>query len=95
MILVVLSLLIFHVQADRPPVPSLAAPTPAPVPLSGRQAGTQTPDDSFVVDVSEAVICEMLNITFNPSKGTPPFQVMVSVEDYWPYTVQREYCCTT
>ena len=32
-------------------------------------------------------MCEYMNITFDPSRGTPPYTVMISIEDYWPVTV--------
>ncbi len=39
------------------------------------------------VEVSQPVMCEYMNITFDPSRGTPPYTVMISIEDYWPVTV--------
>nr|CDI55334.1 conserved hypothetical protein [Melanopsichium pennsylvanicum 4] len=39
------------------------------------------------VQVSQPTMCDTMNITFDPSRGTPPYTVMITFEDYWPVTV--------
>lgn len=29
-------------------------------------------------------MCQYMNITFDPSRGSPPYTLMISIEDYWP-----------
>ncbi|SPO30794.1 uncharacterized protein UTRI_05590_B [Ustilago trichophora] len=45
------------------------------------------PNHNINVQVSQPVMCEYMNITFDPSRGTPPYTVMISVEDYWPVAI--------
>ena len=50
-------------------------------------AATEATNHNIDVQVSQPVMCEPMNITFDPSRGTPPYTVMISFEDYWPVTV--------
>ncbi|GAC96080.1 hypothetical protein PHSY_003659 [Pseudozyma hubeiensis SY62] len=45
------------------------------------------PDHNVNVQVSQPTMCQPMNITFDPSRGTPPYTVMISIEDYWPVTI--------
>ncbi|KAJ9474617.1 hypothetical protein PHBOTO_005119 [Pseudozyma hubeiensis] len=45
------------------------------------------PDHVINVQVSQPTMCQPMNITFDPSRGTPPYTVMISTEDYWPVTI--------
>ncbi|SPO48434.1 uncharacterized protein PSANT_06125 [Moesziomyces antarcticus] len=81
----------FHTQ------PSQAAPTPIPASTTADRdyqqlaadASTSSapPNHNVDVQVAQPVECDYMNITFDPSRGTPPYTVMISIEDYWPVTV--------
>ncbi|SPO40854.1 uncharacterized protein PSFLO_06336 [Pseudozyma flocculosa] len=82
------------------PVPA-PTPTPAPSPIPARHLdderlnqihAAESPDLSSMphwvdINVSPPLTCQPMNITFDPRRGAPPFQVMVTIEDWWPYTV--------
>ncbi|SOV01770.1 uncharacterized protein UDID_06982 [Ustilago sp. UG-2017a] len=79
-------------------LPTTALPTTAPAPAAGVDSHKQlaavgsnsasgTPNHNVNVEISQPVMCEYMNITFDPSRGTPPYTVMISIEDYWPVTV--------
>lgn len=50
-------------------------------------SASSPPNHNINVEVSQPVMCELMNITFDPSRGTPPYTVMISIEDYWPVTI--------
>ncbi|KAJ1025233.1 hypothetical protein NDA16_002737 [Ustilago loliicola] len=75
-----------------------AVPTTTPTPAAGtdghRQlaaAGSNSaggpPNHNINIQVSQPVMCQYMNITFDPSRGTPPYTIMISIEDYWPVTL--------
>ncbi|KAJ1042576.1 hypothetical protein NDA10_002402 [Ustilago hordei] len=79
-------------------LPTTALPTTAPPPaagvdshkqlaVAGSNSASGTPNHNVNVEISQPVMCEYMNITFDPSRGTPPYTVMISIEDYWPVTV--------
>lgn len=77
--------------------PSPAAPTPIPTSTGANRVYQQLaaeassssapPNHNVDVQVAQPVECDFMNITFDPSRGTPPYTVMISIEDYWPVTV--------
>ncbi|KDN48196.1 hypothetical protein K437DRAFT_88015 [Tilletiaria anomala UBC 951] len=56
-----------------------------------RQSGTG-PDDAgtadFTLSVTQATMCQYVNITFDPSRGTGPFNVVVAFSNFFPYQFQ-------
>ena len=53
------------------------------------------PDDAgphdFTLQISDTAACDTLNITFDPSVGTPPFKVIVAFTNYFPYQFESEF----
>ena len=79
---------------------SLALPTLSPYRFSdanemkqlaavatGTADSSDPPNHNVNVQVSQPTMCQPMNITFDPSRGTPPYTVMVTAEDYWPVTI--------
>ncbi|TKY88796.1 hypothetical protein EX895_002427 [Sporisorium graminicola] len=80
---------------------SLAMPTATASPSSVAQDGNRQlaavvtnaasssapANHNISIGVSQPVMCQPMNITFDPSRGTPPYTVMISFEDYWPVTI--------
>ncbi|SJX64932.1 uncharacterized protein SRS1_15361 [Sporisorium reilianum f. sp. reilianum] len=79
---------------------TLATPTATPSPSS--DAGTNKQlvavttnaatssapvNHNINIGVSQPTMCQPMNITFDPSRGTPPYTLMISFEDYWPVTI--------
>lgn len=54
---------------------------------AGSESSGGPPNHNINVQVSQPVMCEYMNITFDPSRGIPPYTVMVSIEDYWPVSI--------
>ncbi|PWY99924.1 hypothetical protein BCV70DRAFT_149146, partial [Testicularia cyperi] len=50
-------------------------------------AASATKSAIFQVGVTQPVMCDVMNITFDPSVGEAPYFVMITVEDYWPVVV--------
>lgn len=58
---------------------------PTHMPLA--RAAESLQDQYFAIDVTQPVVCQTMNITFDPRKGTPPYSLMIAIEDWWPLVV--------
>lgn len=76
---------------------TLAWPTATPSQSSGADANRQLVavatnaasssaplNHNVDIQISQPTMCQPMNITFDPSRGTPPYTLMVTFEDYWP-----------
>lgn len=50
-------------------------------------AATAPANHIINVEASQPIMCESMNITFDPSRGSPPYTLMITIEDYWPVIV--------
>ncbi|KAN0062639.1 hypothetical protein ACQY0O_004829 [Thecaphora frezii] len=87
-------------SAQQPKHVSVPTSTPTPMPtrratwVSRRGAADvlaalPSGQPSWVdINVTPPTTCQPMNVTFDPRRGVPPFTVMITIEDWWPYTVQ-------
>lgn len=68
-------------------LPWCAAQTATPTSMPNTRAVDPSQDVGFTIDVTQPVVCQPMNVTFDPRKGTPPYSLMIAIEDWWPLVV--------
>lgn len=66
---------------------------------SSSATSTSTPTDStshlVSIDVTPPIMCQTMNITFDPTLGQPPFDVLIAFENWFVERLSREYSYTS